>query len=195
MGAPHEIILAAADIWTAPVGTAFPLVDVAPAVAWIILGKAGSLNRSEDGVTLTLGQELFDVRVDGSAYPVKQGRLTEEATIAMTMYDLTLEQLRIVFNQNTVTASAGPPPTKSMSLERGSTVANFAMLMRNPSPYNDAENQQWEFYKVSNRGASEIAMRRTAPAGIRIELTAQADNTRTAGDFVGRVIADTTTPP
>jgi hypothetical protein len=195
MGAPHEIILAAADVYTAPVGTAPPVVDATVPAPWVVLGKAGSLNRSEDGVTLTLGQELFDVRVDGSAYPVKQGRLTEEATIAMTMYDLTLEQLSIVFNNNTVTSSVGPPPTKSMSLERGSIVANFAMLMRNPSPYNDAETQQWVFYKVSNRGASEITMRRTAPAGVRIELTAQADNTRTGGDFVGKVTADTTTPP
>jgi hypothetical protein len=187
MAQPYEIVLAAQEIYWAPFGEPYPVMNTAPAGNWRLIGVAGSLNRSEDGVTLTTAQELFDVRVDGSAYPVKQGRLSEELTIAMTMYDMTLETLALVFNNNAVTTLAGPPQHKMLQLERGALVTSFAMIIKGPSPYNDALTMQFELHKVSNRGASEIAMRRTAAAGVRMEFIAQADTSKPVGQYVGNV--------
>lgn len=191
MAVPFEILLAAAEVYWAPYGTAYPIINVAPAAAWTLIGTAGSLNRTEDGVTITSSQELFDVRVDGSPYPIKEARLSEELLIAFTMLDMTLEHVRLAFNNNAVTTLVGPPATKHMQLERGSLVTNFALLMRHPSPYNDVLKMQWELHKVSHRGTSEVNFRRTAPAGVRMEFTALADSTKPAGELVGRAIAQT----
>lgn len=191
MSTPYEVLLASLSAYWAPYGEAFPAINVSPAGNWRLIGTAGPLNVSEEGVTLTMSQELFDVRVDGSAYPVKQGRTSEELTIAFTLFDLTLEQMSLVVNSNTVSTVGGSPAYKYMYLERGASVTSFGLLLRHPSPYNDALNMQWELHKVSHRGASEITMRRTAAAGLRMEFTAQADTTKPAGQLVGRVVGQT----
>ena len=63
--APFEIIAAPAKIWIAPVGTAFPVIDVVPNQDWTLLGKAGDKNISEDGVTISHPQSVEVLRALG----------------------------------------------------------------------------------------------------------------------------------
>jgi hypothetical protein len=191
MAEPYEVILSPVEAYWAPVGESVPAIDAAPAGNWQLVGKAGSLNRSPDGLRITASQEIIGVAVDGSAFPVKEGRDTEGLVVALTLFDMTLESLRLSFNLNAVSTVAGPPARKEMSLERGSLVQSVALLIRFPSPYNDALNAHYALYKCGLRGTSEITHRRTEPAGISLEFSAQVDTSRSAGDRVGKLICQT----
>jgi hypothetical protein len=55
--APYNILMSTATVYTAPVGTAMPDVNVAtPAGPWAVLGTSGQLDYDDDGVTLTTNQ-------------------------------------------------------------------------------------------------------------------------------------------
>jgi hypothetical protein len=44
---PYEIIGSPLSLWLAPLGTVFPLIDVAPAVAWKLIGTNGTANQDD----------------------------------------------------------------------------------------------------------------------------------------------------
>jgi len=102
--APFEIIAAPAKIWVAPVGTAFPVIDVVPNTDWTLLGKAGDKNISEDGVTISHPQSVEVLRALGSTGPRKIIRTEEDLMVSFTLLDLTLEMYRRMLNNNAITA-------------------------------------------------------------------------------------------
>lgn len=82
-----------ADLWVATFGATEPAnAATAPAVAWV---DAGS---TDGGTTLTLGQTYSNMTVDQVAMPVGS-RLTEQmTTVATTLAEATLPNLRRALN-------------------------------------------------------------------------------------------------
>lgn len=176
---PYEIIGAPLTVWLAPIGTAFPLIDAAPAVGWAKLGTNGDRNYSNDGVTAAHSKTYQQARPAGATGPVKAFLDEENLIIRLTLWDLTLEQYAYALNNNTVSttaAGAGTAGFKKIGLSQSvGRTAEFALLARGLSPYDEAMNAQYEVPRCYDSGSAEPAFRKGAPAGLALELTALED--------------------
>ncbi|RVK13439.1 hypothetical protein [Sinorhizobium meliloti] len=179
MPAPFEIIAAPFTAYYAPPGTAFPLVNAAPAVDWIKIGTSGDETYDPEGVTVTHSQEVNKVRPLGSTVPIKAFRTEEELMIAFTLWDVSAEFYRLSLNSNaitTVAAGAGAPGTKTVQFYRGEQVATMALLLRaEVSPYGDGMNMQYEVPYCFMSGSPEPVYRKGEPAGFALEFSALRD--------------------
>lgn len=182
---PYEIVGAPLTLWLAPTGTAFPLVNAAPAGTWVLIGTNGTRNQSEDGVTVTHSQTLTKVRPGGATGPVKAFRTEEELMIKLTLWDITLEQYLVALNANTLTTTAagvGTAGFKKLGLSRGQTVKEYALLARGVSPYDEAMTAQYQVPRVYQSASPSVAYRKGVPAGIELEFTALEDLAAASND-------------
>ncbi len=193
MPAPFEIIAAPFTAWFAPVGTAFPLLGVAPAVDWIKIGTSGDESYSEEGVKVTHSQEVNKVRPLGSTVPIKAFRTQEELLIAFTVWDVSAEFYRLSLNSNDVTttaAGAGTAGFKSVQFYQGEQVATMALLLRSDvSPYGDDMQMQYEVPYCFQSGNPEPVYKKGDPAGFALEFSALRDpNAATKATSFGRLV-------
>ena len=179
MAEPFEIIAAPLELYAAPVGTEFPAVDEAPAADWKIVGKSGTRNYSDDGVTVTHEQEISAFTPAGATVPRKVWRTGEALTIAVDIADLSTEAYAKALNEAAIDTSV--PGEKSIRLFRGDQVATFALLARGLSPEDEALFAQYEVPVVYQGADSiEITYNKGEPAMVSLEFTALSDDT---GDF------------
>lgn len=168
--APLEIIAAPFTVWRAPVGTAFPVVDAAPSGSWTKVGTNGAINYAESGVTVKKTQSLAFWRGVGAAAPIKAFRDQEGLEINFTLMDLTLEQYSAALNGNTVTtqaAGSGAAGYKTIPLESGLLVAQYALLVRGVSAHFDGVGQ-YEVPIVVQSGEPETVFVKNDPAGLAL---------------------------
>lgn len=184
--APFEIIAAPAKIWVAPVGTAFPVIDVVPNQDWTLLGKAGDKNISEDGVTISHPQSVEVFRALGSTGPRKITRTEEDFMISFTLLDLTLEMYRRALNDSPITqvaAGAAIAGSRKLLLQRGRLVSQFALIAEGPSPYGDNWTLRYKIPILVNVGEPEIVFQKGEPAGLMFELQAIEHETDGFGEI------------
>ncbi len=157
MGAPYEVIAGPIQAWVAPLGTAFPLVNVAPAASWILLGTNGDKNITEDGMTIRNAAEVNLFRSLGQSMAVKAFRVSEDIEVEFDLADMTLEMIdkavggpaTAAGNVVTTAAGAGTAGFKTLSMVKGFVIPTIALLVRSAiNPYGDGFNMQWEFPKV-----------------------------------------------
>lgn len=190
---PYEIIGAPFTLWLAPVGTAFPLIDAAPAVAWKLVGTSGDENYSEDGVTIQHSQTINKVRTAGTVGARKAMRDSEDMMISLTLYDMSLEQYALALNGNAVETTAagiGTAGFKTLGLSRGEEVTVYALLARGPSPYAPGMNAQFEVPRCYESGSPQPVFRKGQPAGLALQFDALEDpDAASADERFGRLIA------
>lgn len=187
MGEPYEIIASPFTLYKAPVGTAFPLIDAAPAVDWVKIGVSGDRSMNEDGVTVAHSQTVNTVRTAGSTGPVKAFRPEEDMVVSLTLLDLTLEAYSIAMNGNAVTATAagvGTAGSKALKLHRGVQVETFALLIRGvASAYGDGWNAQYQLPVCFQSGNPEPVFTKGEPAGLALEFTCLEDHDAVSADL------------
>lgn len=94
-------------IYVAPLGTAIPAsADEAFAAGWVDLGYA-----SEDGVTVTDGKDIEEIRVWQLLYPARRVITGRTFTIAFSLAQWNEDTVPLAFGGGTVTTDAGPPVT------------------------------------------------------------------------------------
>jgi len=190
---PYEIIAAPFTVWFAPVGTAFPLIDAAPAAPWAKVGSSGDLNYLDEGVKVSHSQTMSLFRALGDAGSRKAFRTEEDLLIGLSLADLTLEQYAHALNSNpvtTVAAGAGTAGYKKLGLSRGFSVATMALLVRGPSPYGEDWTLQFEVPRAAQTGNPEPVMRKGEPVALALEWTALVDpDAATEDERFGRVLA------
>ena len=195
---PFEVIGAPFTVWTAPVGSTFPVINVVPTTPWAKLGTSGDLNYMEDGVTVSHAQSLELWRSLGSPGPRKAFRSEEEFRVSFMLADLTLEQYANVLNGNAVAdtpAGVGTPGIKSIGLSRGVLVNQVALVIRGAGPYGATFDMQFEIPRAVNAGEPEPVFRRDEPAALAVEFTALEDLvTSTPAERFGRIVAMTAEP-
>jgi hypothetical protein len=123
---PYEIIAAPFQVYFAPVGTTFPLIDANPAAPWALVCSSGDLNYLDDGVKVSHKQTMNMFRALGDAGSRKVFRTEEDLMIALTLADLTLEQYAHALNSNGISATAassGVAGFKKIGISRGFSVA------------------------------------------------------------------------
>ena len=185
-----KIIMAPYDVYWAPVGEAFPVVEVAPAGNWIVLGSVGALNINEDGVTVSGPQTFEQFRSAGSAAPQEVSRTEEDVIVALQLHDLDPAMLRLALNQNAVAntaAGGGFAGFDEIPLERGAGKPNeIALLVRGPSPLFDGGNAQFELKRCYNSGTYELGYSKNITTGIQLEFTALR---ATSAPFLGNLVS------
>ncbi len=174
---PFEILVGPASIWVAPVGTAFPDVDAAPAVDWVSLGK------TDGGVTVTHMRETAEHMVDQSAMPQKMTLTSRRESIKFKIAEITPETYATVIDDATVTtvpAASGVAGEKSFPLGANSLPC-MALLLRGPSPVMDAY-MQYEYAVVHPTGDVELAFTKDGKTVLPVEFRAMEDPDN-AGQF------------
>ncbi len=182
---PFEIIGAPLTLWLAPVGTAFPLINAAPAVAWIKLGTNGDRSYEAGGVTTTHAKSYDKVRTAGASGPVKAFLTEEDLMFGVTLLDMTLEQYAVALNGNAVTtvaAATGVPGTKKIGLsEDVGRTKEYALLARGLSPYNEALAMQYCIPRCYQSGAPAPVFRKGG-TGAALALSFEALEDLTAAN-------------
>jgi len=184
--APFEVIVQPYEIWLSPTGTAFPLIDVAPISPWEKLGTTGNQRYSEDGVTVTLNQTVVYHRVAGLTQPVKASRTEEEMIVSVMVQDLSLEQFtkaiaNVAVTDTPAVASPSAAGFRSIELDRGTALTEFAVLVRGNSPYGPAAsgnwNMQFQIYRAVVSGNPAIQLTKGQAAALAFEFTTIYDPT------------------
>lgn len=172
MACSPELVTAPLELYWAPSGTAFPLVNAAPTPTFTLIGTGGSLNYTEDGIGISSEVTTEDVNSLGDIDPrciVVTGR---DMRVSVTLMDHTLDQIRLAFNNNAVTQDPGPPSVSILSLDTGSDLTQIALLARGvgKSPEFVGGNFQWEFDPVVEVAAKELAYVKGQPAAVNLEF-------------------------
>lgn len=193
---PYEVIAAPGTAYLAATGTAFPLIDAAPAGAWIKIGSNGDLNYdAQTGIEVSHPQSMNKWRALGDTGSRKVFRTEEDLMIKLKVVDLTLENYKLALNANTVTdtaAGSGTAGHRKVGLSRGFTVATYAMLVRfNTSPYGSTAtwNMQYEVPIVAMFGSPVLTYKNGEPVGYELEFHALVDATAAAAERFGVIRA------
>ncbi len=176
---PFEIVAAPFTVYFGPVGEAFPAIDVAPAGNWLVIGTSGDRNYEGAGVTVSHAQTIEKFRAAGGTGPRKVQRTEEDLVVTFTLWDMLLEQYRLVLNQNavaTTAAGSGTAGFKQVDTYRGCDVATMALLVRGDvSPEGATFKSQYEVPLCYQSGSPEPVFQKGSPAGLALEFTAIED--------------------
>lgn len=183
--APYEQILSnTVKVYIATVGTAFPAIDATPGVGWELLGVGGASSITEDGLTITPSEEIYDVKTNGANFPTKSSRISETLEIAFSLTDLTLETVQKAFNHATITTTAsavGVAGNKAMPLLKGAQIATRAALIRwDESPYMGEGKSQFELPNVYFRSEGDINLSKGAESRVPFTMVVLKDPNSTA---------------
>jgi len=201
MAAPFEIIAAPFEVWVSPVGTAFPLIDVAPASTWTRLGANGAYNYASEGITVTHEQTVNAWRGLKGTGPIKAFRTEEGLMLGFTLHDLRLEQYAYAINRSILDVADTAPGSgvagfRTLKLHQGPNMKFLALLCRGKSPYDDDNwNMQYEVPKVFQSANPTPVHRKGEPAGLALVFTAMEDlNAATEDDRFGVLRAQDAAP-
>jgi hypothetical protein len=180
MAAPEEIVAGPLTVWLAPVATAFPVIDAAPAIAWTKVGTEGDANYDEEGVTVSHGETVFDFTPAGRTMPAKRFRVGESFETSLNLVDLSPEMYALAMNNaalTTVAAGVGTAGQKFLDLYRGDIVNSFAVIMRGHSSVDNDLTMQYEFSNafVSVNGDVQYTKGKVAMLPLKIEAIKHAD--------------------
>ena len=193
MAQPIELIVGPLTLWTAPVGEAFTVIDVAPAGNWVKVGSSGDEDYTDDGVVVLAPQTVEFFRGAGNTGPRKAYITEEDLIVRVTVANMTLEEVNLAFNSVAITTAAGPPAIKDITLNRGSVEpAQMALQVRGKSPYADAKNMQFEIPVAIHMGSPEFPFTKSAVTAFQLEFMALVDpSAATAAEKFGRLLAQT----
>lgn len=188
MAEPFYLIAAPFDIYLAPAGTAEPDFTVPPTGAWELLGSNGAYDYAEDGVAVTHEQTVEKHRgLRGTGF-IKAFRTAETLMLGFTLHDLSLEQYAKAINDQTVTVDGDE---HSIPLHQGPNVAQFALVARGASPYDD-DNLEMQYYipKVFQGANPAPVHKKGTPAGLALSFEALEDlDAASESERFGRLVA------
>jgi hypothetical protein len=185
----YEIIAGPIDLYLAPVGTAFPLVNAAPAGAWVKLGNQASKNYAESGVKVKHDQKIAKVHTLGRTGAARAFRDQEGLEVMVDVLDLTLEAYRRALNDAAITvvaAAAGVPGSRVVPLRRGLSVTEYALLAKGGfSPDGAGWSMQYEVNRCYVDGNPEPVFVKNKAAGLALTFSVLEDLNAAAGAEFG----------
>lgn len=183
MTAPFELIVAPFEVWSAPVGTAFPTLDEAPAGAWAKVGTSGKESITHAGVQVS-HESAYTVApfvLPGATAPSKASRTMELVSVAFMLADVTAEAYATALNGAVVTdvpPGSGTAGYRTVTLLNGPDVDEVALLIRGEvSPYIATGRSQYELPRVTQTAPPTPLFIKSEPAGLAFRLRALRDET------------------
>ncbi|MEL6485655.1 MAG: hypothetical protein AAFQ13_00730, partial [Pseudomonadota bacterium] len=191
----EEIISGPFEIYSAPVGTAFPQLSQEPAAPWVRLGAAGALNQSEKGISLIHRLQESQAVKAGRSAPAHSFFYAQELRVQVELYDLTLETYGRALGGNLLTETApsnGVAGSRTVGLGvETRQPAIRALLLRGQSPYKNGLKAQFEVPRCHEAGQPSFVLRRGRPAGLAIEFIGLEDPGAVSIDQIfGRIVAE-----
>lgn len=174
-------------VYLGPVGEPVPDVDDLPAGNWIEFGETEGDQTIQHQGALTL------LRTNKYNGPRKALRPEEGLIYTFTLVSLTLEHYaRVLNNVANVVAAGGPPATKRIPLARGRFPTQYVLLAKAAtlSPY-AALPAQYVIPIVVFDGEPTATYSKSGMASLEIAATAITDDSQSAGDELGYLIAQT----
>lgn len=144
-----------ANIYLAPLNTAFPAWDVAPAAPWVDLGYV-----TTDGITANYGREITEIYAMQSADPVRIIATRAPKTIAFAMMQQGRDQLILALGGGSYALEAAEIDVYRYTPPDPSVIDERAMLVE----FVDGTNTyRFEYKRVQNReGVEEKFVREDA---------------------------------
>lgn len=177
-----------AEVYTAAVGTTFPLVTAAPGAGWTLLGTNGNKSIHENGVTIRTPTTINRIRPAGSTGPIKAIRTSEDVELGLTLMDMTLEQFSRALGGGQAVTDNGA--TRQVGLYRGFNVEEYAVLVRFPSPYDDSADAQFQMPRAYFEAGGETTLAKGDVAGLPITIVNLVDPQASEGAEFGLYIAE-----
>jgi hypothetical protein len=172
---PYQIIAGVADVYVAPVSTAFPAIDDAYGDAGFGTATWRYLGHTDGGIKVGHPQTVVALRTDQVTAPVKAVRSEEDLTIAFSLAEVTPANYALVLNQSTVGAQVDGNSLTLTLYRGGFGVETFSLLVRGEhlSPEGDY-NLQYEVPSVYQSGEPEVEYTKDAKALLACEFMAIA---------------------
>jgi len=143
--------------------------------------------------TVTHEQNIETYIPNGATGPIKASRTEERLQLALTLWDITLEQYQLALNGNTVTtvaAGSGAPGYKWIGMSRNSDGQLIALMLKGVSPYDDSMSMQYQVPFAYHMGSPEVAYQKGVPAGLALEFGVLVDPAAaTPAERFGRIVA------
>lgn len=187
-----EVVCAPYQIYLAPVATAFPEIDAAPAAGWKLLGTSGDMNYDEKGVTVTFDETLNTFQPAGGTGNRKVWRASEGVTVAVSIADMSSTTFAQLLNDATVTQTApgaGTAGYDTVPLLKGSTVALFALLVRGVSPAGEDFNADFQLPIAYPVGKLAPVYSKQGAAMLDAEFETLEDDTLGFGNYIVQTAA------
>ena len=178
--AREEILVGPLEIYLAPRGESFPALGTEPTANWELLGASGTENQDEEGVVVSLPQSIEEFIGGGNTMAIKAWRTEEAVEVQVTVCDLRAETLALALNDNPTTESTGQ---REVSLFRGIDVAEFALLARGQSPYEDDGDGQFQVPACYTSGEPEINYNKGEPSSIEFNFRSLLPEGNEMDDF------------
>lgn len=128
-----NLIAGPAKLWVAPFGSTEPLDSALaddPAAPWRFAGA------TNDGVTLNIAREFFELEVDQVTMTVESRQTKFSYTVATNLAEGTLENLALALNEldSSITTTAGVDSLEPTVDDSGATVNYAAILLDGRAP-------------------------------------------------------------
>jgi hypothetical protein len=182
--APLEVMSSPFALYYAAVGTTFPLVNAVPDSSdWELVGSNGDLNADrEPGVVIGLPQSVNSWRSHGDLGTRKRFPTEMDLMIKMRLVDMTVEQMALVLNFNTITTPVAG--TKRIGLSRSFTIPTRALVLRfDMSPYMESGQSQFCIYMAQMISSPEIKNAQGVPMGYDLEFSALVNPAAVSDDL------------
>lgn len=197
--ATEEIVIGPAEVYMAVPDTAFPDIDETPGAGWTLVGKAGSLNYGEDGVTLRKNVTSNMVRTLGSTLTRKVAISEVSFQVEYPVLDLSSEAMALAYGTDpdgitTTPADAGVAGTKAFALSTDPVPLERAILVRvkQSATMGRDGNTDWRIARASFVGTAETTFNKTDGAGVtHIWESLEPGGETAAVEFVEQTAAST----
>lgn len=173
MPAPFEMIIGPAEVYSAPVGEAFPDIEDAPAGNWALVGTLGSKNYTEAGVMVRFPRDFNSIYALGSIMRRKNVITQAGFEVEFDVMDATIEELAAGFGRDeddmtTVAAGGGSAGHKSITLPTSPVPFQRALLVRvAQSPYMEGGNTQFEVFAADQVGNVDSGFSKDSPFTVK----------------------------
>lgn len=184
MGVRVDVVAGPAHVWVARVGSVFPEPDGIIGSAWLSLGQ------TVGGVSVDYKQSVVKVQGDLGTGTIYAYRDMESLTVSFAIVSSTLALLSKALNDAAIEAIPGDDTVLAVPLYQGPPVARYALLVRGPSPYVEANHQQYQVPVVSQLGDIRQSYGRDGMSVVPFSLEAIEDPAALAANLrFGQLIA------
>jgi len=149
-----------------------------------------SVGYTSGGVILTASADKIDKEVDQSYAPIGIMKVKESFGVKTNLAEVTLENLKIVWEQTSaITTLGGPPATRTLKWGMNQSVIEHTLEFKGKSP--QGYDRTFSVYKAVVMESGDISHTKDAMSLIPVTFRVLPDVAKPAGEEYGTII-DTT---
>lgn len=132
-----------------------------------ILLNGTDIGYTKDGVTVSFPREYTDVMADQAGGIVKKARQSEKMTVSFSILEITLDLLRICWDQPTTNVSSG---FYYLGSDNSCNINTHTLTLRGVQPGSCTLVREFHFYSVIQVSEAEYGMKRDEETALGVEF-------------------------